>query len=245
MANPASKRCARHHDASVSAGDFRIGDVSALLAFTSPIRVAIAPQTFAVEVLADLSQASLVWSATDAASQGVFAATIATLWNSLVGAVAASAMPIVPAVSLVGPVNGPVSEIQLTKVDLAVLQATSPHPAGIALGAVLSGTSVPAQPIQNFLNVPQGQQPSDYSVIVGNKVCEAIVAYRWRVGDYPRSYLGDPIDTSYKDEKNNSIPVQVTPRWLQSIVSTRITRLLPECRRSHQHKSRRKRICSY
>jgi hypothetical protein len=122
-----------------------------------------------------------------------------------------SAIPALPTLSLVGsvPIGDSVAELSIAHVDIWVLPALGQSPRGLAVGVVLAGNMAAVSTPQNFL------ESADYASVITGRVAQAMTGFRWRHGDYPRSYLGNPVLTEYELD-GKKIPVQAVPRWMQS-----------------------------
>jgi hypothetical protein len=127
-------------------------------------------------------------------------------------ALAGHPLLVMPRLSVVGRLAAAaaVSEISISNLDAGVLAASGAHPACLWIAVRLAGTTGTAAAPQNFL-------AADYAYLCGEAVIKAICAYRWRLGDYPTGYLGQPVSDSYKE--NGTIrAILITQRLVQTDV---------------------------
>jgi hypothetical protein len=116
-----------------------------------------------------------------------------------------------PAISLIGqiPANTMVQEFSLQQVDVQILppMGANTH-ACLSLGFFLSGSAVTSSNMSGFI------QSDDYAVLLSGKIMEAIVVFRWRIGQYPAQLLSSPGKQVYQ-ENGNTIPILIYARAVQ------------------------------
>jgi hypothetical protein len=174
--------------ASVSSSSGASGD----LRLVATLATSVDASTRAIDVVAQLGTATVSFSSSDQ-TVSRFAPSIERAVRETLSRMSApgGALLLAPRISLVGAlgVSGAVNELNVTAVEASFLAAAGAHPACLSVAVRLAGGGSAGAP-QNFLD-------GDYSYLCGESVIKALCAYRWRTGEYPTGYLGQPTSDSY------------------------------------------------
>jgi hypothetical protein len=185
--------------------------VDGTIRIVAGLQVVANAQSRAIDLTADLASASVDLISSDVGAQAlddeIKARVLASLGNL---AAPGGGLLLAPRISLVGTLaaGAQVNELTITGIDVGVLPATGGHPACLWLAVRLAGGSMAAVTPEPFLT-------ADYAYLCNERVIRAVYAYRWRTGDCPTGYIGQPASDQVK-ENGVTKSILITTRLVQT-----------------------------